>query len=234
MTEMLVLTVLLVSLLMFVVYQLANSRPGPEAEELKQQAGFLGKELAALSERFERNQARLIVVEREAEVFRGANRLLRSEESQRQAELSRMQSELDFYRRLAGTSGTQTGLAVYAAELITTDSDRVYQFILTLTQNIRRASVISGRARIDIEGTLDDRPVTLNWSGLTDGSTPEPSFRFKYFQQMEGYLALPENFGPIRLRVTLEVEDQRKPVIQAFDWDELFTDPGENNESGDD
>jgi len=106
---MLVLTILLVSLLMFIVYQLANSRFEPDAEELKQQAGFLGKELAALSERFERNQARLIVVEREAEVFREATRLLRSEESRRQAELNRMQSELDFYRRLAGTSGTQTG-----------------------------------------------------------------------------------------------------------------------------
>jgi hypothetical protein len=232
--EMLVLTVLLVSLLMFVVYQLANSRFDPKAEELKQQASFLGKELAALAERFERNQARLIVVEREAEVFRGANRLLRSGESQRQAELNRMQSELDFYRRLAGTSGTQTGLAVYAAELITTDSDRVFQFVLTLTQNIRRASVISGRARIDVEGTLDNRPVTLNWPEVTDGSTPEPSFRFKYFQQMEGYLAMPENFSPIRLRVTLEVNDRRKPVIHAFEWDDLFAGPRENHESAED
>ena len=228
--EVLVLTVLLVSLLMFVVYQLANSRFEPDAEELKQQAGFLGTELAALSDRFERIQARLIVVEREAEVFREATRLLRSGESQRQAELNRMQSELDFYRRLAGTSGTQTELAVYAAELITTDSDRVFRFILTLTQNIRRASVISGRALIDVEGTLDNRPVTLEWSEVTDGSTPEPSFRFKYFQQMEGYLAMPENFSPIRLRVTLEVKDQQQPVIQAFEWDALFAGPGENHE----
>jgi hypothetical protein len=231
---MLALTVLLVSLLMFVVYQLANSRHKPEAEELKQQADFLGKELAALSERFERNQARLIVVEREAEVFRGANRLLRSEESQRQAELNRMQSELDFYRRLAGTSGTQTGLSVYAAELITTDSVRVYQFILTLTQNFRRASVISGKARIDIEGTLDNRLVTLKWSEVTDGSTPEPSFRFKYFQQLEGYLVMPENFKPIRLQVTLVVKDQYQPVIHAFNWGELISGPRENHESGED
>jgi len=231
---MLVLTILLVSLLMFIVYQLANSRFEPDAEELKQQAGFLGKELAALSERFERNQARLIVVEREAEVFREATRLLRSEESRRQAELNRMQSELDFYRRLAGTSGTQTELAVYAAELITTDSDRVFRFILTLTQNIRRASVISWWAQLDIEGTLDNRPVALNWSEVTDGSTPEPSFRFKYFQQIEGYLAMPENFNPIRLRVTLEVKGQHQPVIQTFEWDELFDGPRENHESAED
>ena len=219
--EMFVLTVLLVSVLMFVVYQLASSPVEPESEELKEQVAFLGQELAVLTGRYKRNQARLTVVEREAEVFRGANRLLRSKEGEHQAELIRMQSELDFFRRMAGTSGTQTGLAVYAAELITTDSDRVFQFILTLTQNIRRASVISGRVRIKLEGTLDDQSVTLNWSQLTDGSTPEPSFRFKYFQQMEGNLAMPEKFSPTHLRVMLEVEGQRKPVVHAFNWAEL-------------
>jgi hypothetical protein len=141
-----------------------------------------------------------------------------------------MQSELDFFRRLAGTSGTQTGLAVYAAEIITTDSDRVFQFILTLTQNIRMASVISGRSRINVEGILDDLPVTLNWSQVTDGSTPEPSFRFKYFQQMEGYLVMPEKFSPTRLRVMLEVEGQRKPVVHVFNWAELVAGPWEYQE----
>jgi hypothetical protein len=225
---MLVLTVLLVSVLMFVVYQLASSPVEPELEELKEQVAFLGKELATMSGRYKRNQARLTVVEREAEVFRRANRLLRSKESEHQAELNRMQSELDFFHRLAGTSGTQTGLAVYAAELITTDSDRVFQFILTLTQNIRRASVIVGWARINVEGTLDDRPVTLNWSQVTDGSTPEPSFHFKYFQQMQGYLAMPEKFSPVRLLVVLDVEDQRKPVVHTFNWAELVAGPLEN------
>jgi len=110
----------------------------------------------------------------------------------------------------------------------------VFRFILTLTQNIRRASVISGWAQLDIEGTLDNRPVALNWSEVTDGSTPEPSFRFKYFQQIEGYLAMPENFNPIRLRVTLEVKGQHQPVIQTFEWDELFDGPRENHESAED
>ncbi len=225
---MFVLTILLVSVLMFVVYQLASSPVELESDELKGQVAFLGKELAVLSGRYKRNQARLTVVEREAEVFRGANHLLRLKESEHQAELNRMQSELNFYRRLAGTSGTQTGLAVYAAEIITTDSDRVFQFILTLTQNIRRASVISGRALINVEGTLNDRPVSLNWSQVTDGSTPEPSFRFKYFQQMKGYLAMPEMFSPTRLRVMLEVEGRRKPVAHAFNWAELVAGPWEN------
>lgn len=220
--EALVVTVVVVAVLLLVTWQIARPQPQPEAAKLREDIRFLSAELASVKERLDRAQARLAVVESEADVLRQANRLLRAEESERQAETNTLQSELDFYRRLAGTGGEQSGLEVYRAELLPTGSSRVFQFELTLTQNIRRASIITGRARIDVEGTLDDRPVTLYWSQLGDGDAPEPAFRFKYFQQLEGYLALPENFLPIRLVVTLESKDQRSPVQRSYEWSSLL------------
>jgi hypothetical protein len=220
--EATVVTLVVVSVLLWVTWQLAAPGHQPGEEELRGDIRFLSSELSAVKERLDKTQARLVVLEREAEVLRRANRLLREQESERQAEMGTLQSELDFYRRLAGTGGEQSGLEVYRAELIPTGSPRVFQYQLTLTQNIRRASIVSGRARIDLEGTLDDRPVTLYWSQLGDGDTPEPAFRFKYFEQLEGYLALPEGFLPTRLVVTLEAGDQRDPVQRSFDWGSLL------------
>lgn len=220
--EAAVITVAVGAVLLLVTWQIAAPRPDPVAVELREDVRFLSGELAAVKARLDRTQARLAVAEREAGVLRQANRLLREQESERQAEMNTLQSELDFYRRLAGTGGQQSGLEVYRAELIPTASARVFQFELTLTQNIRRASIITGRARIDVEGTLEDRPVTLYWSQLGDADTPEPAFRFKYFQQLEGYLALPENFLPTRLIVTLESRDQRNPVQRSYAWDSLL------------
>jgi multidrug efflux pump subunit AcrA (membrane-fusion protein) len=182
--------------------------------------------LQTLKQRLDRAQAREAVLQRETDVLRQANRLLREQETQRQAELDTLQAELDFYRRLAGTGGAQTGLDVYRAELLATGSERVFQYALTLTQNIRRASIISGRARIDVEGTLDDRPVTLHWSQI-GGDEPEPAFRFKYFQQLEGYLALPDAFQPIRMVITLEAKGSRDPVQRSYDWDPLLVESGD-------
>jgi len=220
-TEAVVLTITVTAVLLFIVWQLASTKVVPESEDLQNEVRFLSGELASIKDRLKRTQARQVVVEREADVLRRANHLLREHESERQAQLGQLQSELDFYSRLAGTGGTQSGLDIYRAEVIPTDSARVFQFILTLTQNIRRAAIISGRARVDIEGTMDDRPVTLYWSQVSDGETPEPSFRFKYFQQVEGYLTLPEGFSPTRLLVTLEAKGQRKPVIRNYNWNEL-------------
>ncbi len=210
------------AILLFVTWQIASQPVTPAQKQLRGEVEFLSGELAAVNQRMNRLLARNAVLERETDVLRQANRLLREQESSRQAALNQQQSELDFFRRLAGTGGAQSGLDVYHAELLATGSDRVFQFILTLTQNIRRASIVSGRVRIDVEGTMEDRPVTLYWSRISDGDTPEPAFRFKYFQQLEGYLTLPEGFSPTRLKLTLEAGDRRKPVPRSYDWNALL------------
>lgn len=204
--------------LMFVVHELTLSRAVPQLEISKNRVDTLNAELDSLAGRLERAEARKIVAEREAEIVRQANQILRQEESERQAEIGRLQAELEFFRRLAGTGASQAGLAVYEAQLIPTESERVFQFILTLTQNMRSDSVISGRALIEVEGTLNDRAVTLKWPQLADGAHPEPGFRFKYFQQLKGYLSLPGGFEPTRLQVTLEAQGQRDPVRRSFRW----------------
>ncbi len=220
--EALAVTTAALAVLLFVVWQLAASPVVPEVKHLREENDFLASELNSLKNRLQRMQARQNVLGREADVIRQANRLLRSQESERQAELNRLQSELDFYRRLAGTGGVQSGLDVYRVEITPTDSGRVFQFVLTLTQNIRRASIITGRVRIDLEGTMDDRPVTLNWPQVSGSNTPEPAFRFKYFQQLEGYLTLPVDFSPTRMLVTLEAGKQKKPVQRSYDWSDLL------------
>lgn len=223
--EAAVLTAAVGAVLLFLTWQIASRPVTPETRHLQNEVEFLSGELAAIEQRMSRLEARNAVLERETDVLRQANSLLREQESARQAEINQQQSQLDFFRRLAGTGGSQSGLDVYHAELLPTDSARVYQFIVTLTQNIRRASIINGRVRIDVEGTMDDKPVTLFWSRVSDGDTPEPAFRFKYFQQVEGYLTLPEGFSPIRLKLTLEAANLRNPVQRDYDWAKLMAGP---------
>lgn len=222
-TEATVLTLAVTGVLLFVTWQIASRPVVPEVRQLQDEVDFLASELTTIKEHLDRMQARHTVLEREADVLRQANRMLREQESDRQAELNQLQSELDFFRRLAGTGGAQSGLDVYHVEVLPTASEQVFQFILTLTQNIRRASIVDGHARIDIEGTMEDRPVTLYWSRLNDGSAPEPAFRFKYFQQLEGYLTLPEGFEPTRLKITLDAGSRKKPVQRSYDWAELLS-----------
>jgi hypothetical protein len=223
--EAALLTAVIAGTLLFVTWQLAERPAEPGTRQLRSDLEFLSGELGALQQRFARIEARNAVLERETDVLRQANRMLREQESVRQAELNHLQSELDFFRRLAGTGGAQEGLDVYRVDLQPTESPRVFQFVVTLTQNIRRAAVISGRVGVSVEGVRDDRPVTLGWTELGDDGRAEPAFRFKYFQQLEGYLALPEAFSPTRLVLALDAEGHRGTVERGYDWNELLAPP---------
>jgi hypothetical protein len=217
-----ILAVVAVMLTMiYAEYVYTLSRAVPELSHAKTRIKTQKREIRSLTQRLESSKTQEKVAEQEANVMRQANQLLRAEESNHQAELNRLKSELDFYQRLAGTSGTQDGLAIYYLELTPTGSERVFHFVLTLTQNLRRSAITSGNVRIDLEGTMEDRPLTLPWARITDSNQPEPAFRFKYFQQLAGYLALPENFQPSRILVTLEAKGQSKRISRSFDWLDL-------------
>ena len=58
--------------------------------------------------------------------------------------------------------------------------------------------------------------------GKTGEDAPEPEFRFKYFQQLEGYLSLPEGFSPTQLRLTLEAGNRRATVQRSYARQELL------------
>jgi hypothetical protein len=129
---------------------------------------------------------------------------------------------VEFYQRLAGTSGSQEGLAVYELELQPTASSQVFRFVLTLTQNLRRAAVTSGTASLELEGTRDNLPVTLKWKELSGTNAARPEFSFKYFQQLDGYLTIPADFLPERVQVSLKPKGSSKTLGRNFNWSELM------------
>ncbi|HET6563995.1 MAG TPA: DUF6776 family protein [Xanthomonadales bacterium] len=194
----------------------------PELEAKKVRIRALRAEVKELGRRVETSAVRQKMAERQVEVLRQANNLLRQEESNRQAEMQRLHGEVDFYQRLTGTSGSQDGLAVYELELQTTASPQVYRYVLTLTQNLRRSAMVSGTASLELEGTRQDKPVTLKWKDLNTGNTNRPEFRFKYFQQLDGYLTVPGDFHPERVRVALNAKGSKNDVSRDFSWDDLM------------
>ena len=117
-------------------------------------------------------------------------------------------------------------------ELEATPSPRVYQVNLSLTQNLRWASIISGEVQLGVDGILNGVAQHLTNQQLLAESAEPLSFNFKYFQQLECLITLPEGFEPTRLILTLKSSSLRTPVEQSMEWQSLFnqsaTDPSEN------
>jgi len=182
----------------------------------------LEQDLQTALDQYEAEKARATVAEREVDVVRRANALLRTSDRERQDEIASLQADLAFYRRLGGASGSQAPLAVHYIELHPTQSPRVYRIIFTLTQNLRWASVISGRIHLGVDGILNGVAQHLTETQLLAESAEPLKFQFKYFQQLEGLITLPENFEASRLSIRLKSASLRTPVEQSMEWQSLF------------
>lgn len=179
-------------------------------------------DLGAALESLDAENARAIVAETEAEVIRSANALLRDSERERQNEIANLQADLAFYRRLGGANGSQAPLAVHYLELQTTQAPRVYRIIFTLTQNLRWAAIISGRIHLGVDGIQNGVAQHLTEERLLAESAEPLDFQFKYFQQLERLITLPEDFEASRLTVRLRSGSLSTEVEQSMQWDSLF------------
>lgn len=183
---------------------------------------ILQRELQAERDLLDEERARSTVAEREADVVRRANALLRDSERERQDVIAKLQADLEFYRRLGGASGSQGPLTVHYLELQPTQSPRVFRVIISLTQNLRWASSTSGSAQISVDGIDNGVAAHLDYKQLLAESDKPLSFQFKYFQQLEQLITLPEGFEASRLTVRLKSSSLKAPVEQSWEWESLI------------
>jgi hypothetical protein len=98
---------------------------------------------------------------------------------------------------------------------------QAWHYTATLTQNLNRGAVSSGRLSLAVEGTRDGRLEQLDWAALRqDPGAAGVEYSFKYFQQVEGEIILPPGFEPLRIRVRL-TPASGAPVDQTLPWDEV-------------
>lgn len=154
---------------------------------------------------------------RSDQISRDANRDVQSTLAERDEEIAGLRADVAFYERLVGATGQRRGLSVHAIRM-QPQNDTAWHFTSTLTQNLNRGAVSIGQLSLAIEGTRDGRRQTLDWDALRQGgSAPGLDYSFKYFQQVEGDVFLPEGFTPVRVTVRLKPRSGAA-VEQSFTW----------------
>lgn len=180
-----------------------------------------GGSLAALRTRSDRLSQEVSTLRRSDQISRDANRDLERTLAERDEEIASLRADIAFYERFVGATGQRRGLSVHDLEMRRQDGD-AWHFVATLTQNVNRGAVNSGRLTLSIEGTRRDRMERLSWTTLRkQPNAPGAEYSFKYFQQLEGEILLPADFKPLRVTVRL-VPQGGAAVEQSFPWPETL------------
>lgn len=166
---------------------------------------------------------------RSDQISRDANRDLQGTLAERDEEIASLRADVAFYERFVGATGQRRGLTVHQLQLVQApQSGLAWHFTATLTQNLNRGAVSSGRVSLSVEGTRGDKLQKLAWPDLRQQpDAPGLAYSFKYFQEVEGDLVLPAGFKPLRVTVRL-VPQGGATVEQSFSWADATrrSDPG--------
>lgn len=182
------------------------------------------KELALTAHRADQSEAlvaqlrqNVATLRRSDQISRSANTELQASLAEREEEVSGLRADVAFYERLVGATGQRKGLSVHEA-VFASEAGGSWRYTVTVTQNLNRGAISKGEARMSIEGVSGGRLRSLGWDELLQkpGSPGQP-FSFRYFQQLQGSIALPQGFTPQRVRVQLR--SGGSTVDQAFPWE---------------
>ncbi len=136
-----------------------------------------------------------------------------------QAQVLKHREQLTFYRGIVSPEDGIGGLRIQRFQVLPGAAEHHYRLRLVLVQSMRQEAVVSGSVVVQLEGVRDNRPVQLALSEAADTARADGllPFQFRYVQNLEQDIELPEGFEP--RAVNVEVRSARlAPVRESYPW----------------
>jgi len=142
-----------------------------------------------------------------------------------QTKIQEQTDAIAFYRGIVSPSDGAAGLRVQDLKLTRAKAERAYNVRLVLVQALKHDRRVSGNVGLIVEGMQDGSEKTYAFSELlSDGSKSSWAFSFRYFQDFNREIILPDGFTPERIKI--EVRSKTRSIAsieESFSW---TTSPG--------
>ncbi|MBE0484770.1 DUF6776 family protein [Marinobacter sp.] len=180
----------------------------------------LAQDVDALREQFRKARQSLVNLERGRAIDERAMNEARNTIVGLETRISELEADLTFYRNIMAPSEASQGLQVDSFSLVRARGDSSYRFKMVLTQIGNNNSFIAGQVAVNVIGTLSGEREVIALRDLSDDIEDlGVRFRFRYFQDVEGTLIVPEGFEPVEIQVVAQAQgNNASKAERTFDW----------------
>lgn len=134
-----------------------------------------------------------------------------------QADLQKLQSELGFYRGVVGDSSD--AIKIQKFTVARGSEPGTFRVRLALGRPLNPEGNVSGKLKIIFEGAPGSVPGSVDLAQAAGVAGGELPFDFRYLQEIEQIVRLPEGFTPASTLVELvPARKGVKPVRETFPW----------------
>lgn len=155
-----------------------------------------------------------------AQVDHKANEEVRTQVIALREQITDLEEDISFYRGLMSPSASSRGLTIGALNVISTGVPRQYEYKLVMQQLATDHQLLSGSLNFNIVGRRGDEEVAIPLYQVSEQvDEADIRLRFKYFQNIEGRLTLPDGFDPQRIELEARTTgNNRETVEKKFGW----------------
>ena len=177
-------------------------------------------EIDALQEQIVELKQEIALLETHRNVEREAYQIVEVNLTDLQRKIQEQQDAIAFYRGIVSPKDGGRGLRVQDLKLTRGKDERHYNVRLVLVQVMQHDRSVKGVVDFSVEGEQDGVATTYKLAQLLpeEGNSSWP-FAFRYFQDFDRELILPDGFMPEKINI--EVVSNTKSIAsvkQSFDW----------------
>ena len=212
--------VLLVLIAGYLVFEFGRIRAGYDVVDAAAQRGQLEEQIDALNEQIAELKQEVARLETNREIDREAYKRVEGSLLTLQAKIQEQQDAIAFYRGIVSPADGRPGLRVQDFRLTRGAVEREFKLRLVLVQAMKHDRKVSGDVALTVEGNEQGQAKSYPLAALLPANADEAwPFSFRYFQDFDRQIVLPDGFTPERVRVEVRSRTRSiKSIEESFAW----------------
>jgi cell division protein FtsB len=208
----------------YLVYEAGRLHAGYNRLEASREREELADRIAALEAREAALREEVIKLETLRKTDQEAYKAIDEGFRSLQDKIQEQREAIAFYRGIISPADSSSGLRVQDFQVLRGAEESRYRLRLVLVQVKQHHRRVSGTVRLSVDGARGGEAVTIPFAQLAADDDGRWAFSFRYFQDFERELLLPEGFRPDRVNIELMPSGSGNSGIkQSFPWS---TSPG--------
>ena len=177
-------------------------------------------------------QAEIILT---AERLRATNQALTESIRQQEQDNRDLERGLDFYRKLMDPAKVKDGLVLENFSIASIDDSNMFRLHFTFVQYALKRNLMRADLTLQLKGLMDGKNQVIDFTEVVyqptnnqAKNTLQSKLSFKYFQELEQLIKIPDGFSPTSLIIKATLKNKkRQRWAEEIPWPHVKTSPTE-------
>lgn len=214
------IVVLLITASGYLIFEFGRISAGYDIVDVANEKEAYEEHIRALDNTIVELQQEVALLETHREIDRTAYKEVEGSLMSLQAKIQEQRDAIAFYRGIVSPADGKSGLRVQDLQISRGNAEREFNLRLVLVQAMKHDRKVSGDVALSVQGSQDgiDTVYTLKQLIPADAESAWP-FSFRYFQDFDRKLVLPDGFTPERIRVEVRSKTRSiQSIDESYAW----------------